>query len=167
VATAYSDGLIPITDEPIPGEINVVRYSPERIFDRTQWPSGGAGAAATAGDVLRFLETIALGGGPILTSRTVTEMYAGRVGRQLTPTIRDSFGRGWAVASPDTAPLYGLPIDAVHWGGAYGHTWSIDPATRTVVVALTNTTPGGAAGAFPTDVARAAFTDLATGKLDA
>ena len=167
VATAYSDGLIPITDEPIPNEINVVRYSPERIFDRNQWPSGGAGAAATASDVLRFLETIALGGGAILTSRTVTEMYSGRVGRQLTPTIRDSFRRGWAGASRDSGPLYGLPIDAVHWGGAYGHTWSIDPATRTVVVALTNTTPEGAAGAFPTDVARAAFTDLATGTVDA
>ncbi|MBB2893139.1 serine hydrolase domain-containing protein [Flexivirga oryzae] len=168
VATAYSDGLIPITDEPIPNDFNVVRFSPERIFDHTQWPSGGAGAAGTAGDVLRFLESVALGGDPILTSRTVTEMYAARIGRQLVgTTLHDSFARGWAVTSPDTAPLYGLPIDSVHWGGAYGHSWAIDPATRTVVVALTNTTPEGMAGAFPADVARAAFTDLATGALDA
>lgn len=163
VATAYSDGLIPITDEPIPNDFSMVRYSPERIFDAAQWPSGGAGAAGTADDVRRFLETIALGGQPLLRSRTVTEMYAGRIGRQLSPTIRDSFARGWAVTSPDTTALYGLPVHSVHWGGAYGHTWSIDPATRTVIVALTNTTPEGTAGAFPTDVARAAFADLAAG----
>ncbi|RNI20700.1 serine hydrolase domain-containing protein [Flexivirga caeni] len=167
VATAYSDGLIPITDEPIPNDINVVRYSPGRIFDARQWPSGGAGAAGTADDVLRFLETIALGGAPILRSSTVAEMYAARIGRQLTPALRDSFARGWAVTSPDTAPLYGLPVDSVHWGGAYGHSWAIDPATRTVIVALTNTTPEGMAGAFPADVARATFADLAAGAVDA
>lgn len=168
VATAYSDGLIPITDEPIPNDVNVVRFSPERIFDHTQWPSGGAGAAGTAGNVLRFLESVALGGSPILTSRTVTEMYAARIGRQLVGTaLHDSFGRGWAITSPDTGPLYGLPIDSVHWGGVYGHSWAIDPATRTVIVALTNTTPEGMAGAFPADVARAAFTDLADGRVDA
>lgn len=100
IATAYSDGLVPITDEPIPNETNVVRFSPERIFDASQWPSGGAGAAAHAHDVLRLLNAIALGGAPILRSSTVVEMYAGRVGRQLTPTLRDSFGRGWAVTSP-------------------------------------------------------------------
>lgn len=169
VATAYSDGLIPITEEPIPNDFNVTRFSPERVFDHTQWPSGGAGAAGTADDVLRFLETIALGGGPLLSSRTVTEMYAARIGRRLDgpTTVHDAFARGWAVTSPDTGPLYGLPIDSVHWGGAYGHSWAIDPATRTVVVALTNTTPEGMAGAFPSDVARAAFTDLATGAIDA
>ncbi len=166
VATAYSDGLSPITDEPISNDVNVVRYSPERIFDRSQWPSGGAGAAASAPDVLRFLNTVALGGAPILHSSTVTEMYAARIGRQLTPAVRDSFARGWAVTSPDTSPLYGLPLDAVHWGGAYGHSWAIDPATRTVVVALTNTTPEGTSGAFPSDVARAAFLDLASGTGD-
>lgn len=166
VATAYSDGLIAITDEPIPNETNVTRYCPGRIFDPHQWPSGGAGAAGTADDVRRFLDTIALGGDPLLSSRTVTEMFTGRVGRQLTPTIRDSFARGWAVTSPDTTVLYGLPVHAVHWGGVYGHSWSIDPSTRTVIVALTNTTPEGMDGAFPTDVARAAYTDLAANMRD-
>ncbi|MFC6704323.1 serine hydrolase domain-containing protein [Flexivirga alba] len=166
IATAYSDGLIPITDEPIPNDTNVVRYAPERIFDASQWPSGGAGAAAHAHDVLRFFNAVALGGAPILRSSTVAEMYAGRIGRQLTPTLRDSFGRGWAIASPDTGPLYGLPVGSVHWGGAYGHTWSIDPATRTVIVALTNTSPEGTAGAFPSDVARATHVDLAAGEID-
>lgn len=166
VATAYSDGLIPITDEPIPNGINVSRYSPERIFDPTQWPSGGTGAAAHAHDIRSILDTVALGGGTLLRSSTVAEMYAGRISQELTPTVRESFGRGWAVTSPDTSPLLGLPVHAVHWGGVYGHSWSIDPATRTVVVALTNTTPEGMAGAFPTDVARAAHVDLAEGRLD-
>lgn len=51
----------------------------------------------------------------------------------------------------------------MHWGGVYGHSWSIDPATRTVIVALTNTTPEGMSGAFPADVARAAYADLRGG----
>ena len=46
-------------------------------------------------------------------------------------------------------------------------TTRVERTLRTVVVALTNTTPEGMAGAFPADVARAAFTDLATGALDA
>jgi hypothetical protein len=40
---------------------NVVDFSPDRLLDPRAFPSGGAGMAGTASDVLRFLETLRTG----------------------------------------------------------------------------------------------------------
>ena len=50
---------------PFDGAIGIA-YSPERIFDPGAFPSGGAGMAGTAGDLLRLLETLRKGGAPLL-----------------------------------------------------------------------------------------------------
>ncbi|MFX8672355.1 serine hydrolase, partial [Acinetobacter baumannii] len=75
LGAAYADGRpapTPMTDnEPVPFAGNAVRFAPGRALDPTAYPSGGAGMVGTAGDVLRFLEAIRTGGGPILKPETV------------------------------------------------------------------------------------------------
>jgi CubicO group peptidase (beta-lactamase class C family) len=56
----------------------VIRFSPSRAFDRTAFPSGGAGMVGTAGDLVRLLETLRTGGRPILTPSAVQLQFAHR-----------------------------------------------------------------------------------------
>lgn len=86
-------------------EGGAVRFSPERIFDPASYPSGGAGMAGSAPDILRFLEAIRSGGAPILRPGTVAEMTRDQVGaRAETQGPGWGFGFGWAVlASPGQA----------------------------------------------------------------
>jgi len=48
------------------------------------------------------------------------------------------------------------------WGGAYGHSWFVDPAQGLSVVALTNTALEGMSnwGRFPADLSRALYAAL-------
>jgi CubicO group peptidase (beta-lactamase class C family) len=43
------------------------------------------------------------------------------------------------------------------WGGAYGHSWFIDPTRRLTVVSLTNTAIEGMAGRFTVDLRDAVY----------
>lgn len=154
VAAAYADGKpapVRMTDNVlVPFAGNVVRFAPDRAFDATAWPSGGAGMVGTAGDILTFLEAIRTGGGPILKPETVAAMMRDQVGPQAqTQGPGWGFGYGWAVLD-DPAPT-GTPQAAgtIQWGGAYGHSWFVDPANRLTVVAFTNTAFEGMAGAGP------------------
>ena len=46
------------------------------------------------------------------------------------------------------------------WGGAYGHSWFVDPARELTVVALTNTLYEGMDGAFVNELRDAAYATL-------
>ncbi|KJF71056.1 serine hydrolase domain-containing protein [Agrobacterium arsenijevicii] len=134
------------------------RFAPSRILDPKSYPSGGAGMAGTAGDVLRFLEAIRTGGASILDTRTVDAMAIDHVGTEAeTQGPGWGFGYGWAVLV-DPAPT-GTPQapGTLQWGGAYGHNWFIDRANGLSVVALTNTAFEGMSGAFPGDVRNAVY----------
>jgi CubicO group peptidase (beta-lactamase class C family) len=96
--------------------------------------------AGTAPDVLTFLEAIRKGGSPILKPETVRQMMADQVGPQAqTQGSGWGFGFGWAVLADPR--LTGTPQakGTIQWGGAYGHSWFVDPASGLTVVALTNT----------------------------
>ncbi|RWR31898.1 class A beta-lactamase-related serine hydrolase [Sinirhodobacter populi] len=162
LAEAYADGdpePVPMTDGmqvPIFG--TAACFAPSRILDPKSYPSGGAGMAGTAGDVLRFLEAIRAGGAPILDPRTVEAMAADQVGTQAeTQGPGWGFGYGWAVLV-DPAPT-GTPQapGTLQWGGAYGHSWFIDRANGLSVVALTNTAFEGMSGAFPAEIRNAVY----------
>jgi CubicO group peptidase (beta-lactamase class C family) len=162
LAVAYADG----SPEPVRmGELQTVRlgdnavsFAPGRILDPASYPSGGAGMAGTAQDVLTFLEAIRKGGSPILKPDTVRLMMADQVGAQAqTQGPGWGFGYGWAVlADPQ---LTGTPQTkgTIQWGGAYGHSWFVDPARNLTVVALTNTAFEGMSGAFPRDIRDAVY----------
>lgn len=145
LAKPYADGdpePVPMTDGmDVPFMGVAATFAPSRISDPQFYPSGGAGMAGAAGDVLRFLEVIRTGGAPILRPETVKQMVKAQVGPEAeTQGPGWGFGYGWAVLV-DPSPT-GTPQAAgtLQWSGAYGHSWFVDIANGISVVALTNTT---------------------------
>ncbi|WP_425965319.1 serine hydrolase domain-containing protein [Rhizobium nepotum] len=133
-------------------------FAPSRIFNSRSYPSGGAGMAGTAGDILRFLEAIRTGGAPILRTGTVEAMVADHVGTQSeTQGPGWGFGYGWAVLVNPAPTATPQAPGTLQWGGAYGHSWFIDRANRFSVVALTNTAFEGMSGAFPAEIRNAVY----------
>jgi CubicO group peptidase (beta-lactamase class C family) len=138
-----------------------IAYSPARIFDPHAYPSGGAGMASTAGDVLRLLETLRQGGGALLPSELIAEMARDQTGGCELPNAPGfGFGLGFSVlrdpglaASPESQGTW-------RWGGAYGHAWFVDRTQGLSVVALTNTLYEGMSGRFVTDLRDAVYGSL-------
>ena len=131
----------------------------DRAYDDLAFPSGGGGMVGTADDTLRVLETLRRGGAPILPDGLTAEMARNQTG---TLSMADwpgwSYGLGFAMlrdaaGTPETPGTW-------RWGGAYGHTWFVDPAKRLSVVAFTNTASEGVSGRFPQDVTRAIYAAL-------
>jgi CubicO group peptidase (beta-lactamase class C family) len=133
-------------------------FAPGRILDPASFPSGGAGMAGTAGDVLAFLETIRAGGAPILKPETIATMSRDHVGPQAeTQGPGWGFGYGWAVLDDPKPTETPQSAGTIQWGGAYGHSWFVDPAHGLTVVALTNTAFEGMSGAFPGEIRDAVY----------
>lgn len=169
VATAYVQDLdrphrlaegetVPVFD----GTVGIA-YSPRRIFDARAFPSAGAGMSGTAGDVLRLLEALRPGGSPgLLPADWIVQMARDQVPALALPNAPGcGFGLGFSVlrdpaeaGSPESAGTW-------RWGGAYGHSWFVDPARRLSAVALTNTLYEGMHGRFVTDLRDAIYADLA------
>jgi CubicO group peptidase (beta-lactamase class C family) len=138
-----------------------VRFAPDRIFDPNSYHSGGAGMAGTAGEVLAVLETIRKGGAPLLSPETVKTMMADQangVRQPLDPGV--GFGFGWAVVTDPVAAQVPWSKGTIRWGGAYGHSWFVDPTKNLSVVALTNTALEGMWGQFTVDLRDAIYTAL-------
>ncbi|WP_244258738.1 serine hydrolase domain-containing protein [Cupriavidus gilardii] len=135
-----------------------VRYSPARIFDPHAFPSGGAGMAGTAQDVMRLLEALRQRSGALLPNELVAEMGRDQTdGHEVPGAPGFGFGLGFSVlrdpalaASPESAGTW-------RWGGVYGHSWFVDPVQRLCVVALTNTLYEGMSGRFVTDLRDAVY----------
>lgn len=162
LGAAYADGKpapLRMTDNNlVPFAGNAVRFAPSRALDPTAFPSGGAGMVGTAGDILRFLETIRTGGAPILKPETVKTMMKDQVGQQAqTQGPGWGFGYGWAVLDDPTGTKTPQAAGTIQWGGAYGHNWFVDPQARLTVVAFTNTAFEGMAGAYTIAVRDAVY----------
>lgn len=162
LATPYSDGRpepVRMTDGiVVPILQSAARFAPGRALNSASYPSGGAGMLGTAGDVLSFLETIRTGGGVILSRPTVAEMVKDQVGMHAqTQGPGWGFGYGWAVLDDPELAHSPQSKGTMQWGGAYGHSWFIDPVKKLTVVALTNTAFEGMSGAFPTDIRNAVY----------
>jgi len=161
VAKAYFNapsGPAPMTDpQVITFGTMTLEYSPSRAFDTKAYPSAGAGMIGSAPDVLRLLEAVRKGGAPVLSKATTDEMFrnqiAGLPGMQ--PGVGFGFG-GALVVDPATAKT-SQSAGTMYWGGVYGHSWSVDPAKKITIVALTNTAPDGMAGKFPDGISGAVY----------
>lgn len=135
-----------------------ITYSPSRIFDPQAFPSGGAGMAGTAQDLLRLLEALRQGSDVLLPNEWVTDMARDQTeGRELPDAPGFGFGLGFSVlrdpalaASPESAGTW-------RWGGAYGHSWFVDRAQGLSVVAFTNTLYEGMSGRFVSDLRDAIY----------
>jgi CubicO group peptidase (beta-lactamase class C family) len=164
LATPYVDGKPPrrMRDpDVVPfGEGAGIRYAPSRISNPRSYPSGGAGMAGTAPDMLKFLEAVRQGGGEILTPSSARAMMSNQIGPlriNIDPTPSWGFGFGGAVLMDPQ--LAGVPQAAGtwKWGGVYGHHWFVDPVNQLTVVATTNTAIEGMIGKFTTDLMTAIY----------
>lgn len=165
LVTPYADGHpepARMTDGiAVPIWESAARFAPSRALNPGSYPSGGAGMVGTAGEILRFLEIIRSGGAPILEPETVATMMKDQVGSQAqTQGPGWGFGYGWAVLNNPELAHTPQSKGTIQWGGAYGHSWFVDPVEKLTVVALTNTAFEGMSGAFPTDVRDAVYADL-------
>lgn len=145
----------------LPG-LAAIMLDPARALDDGAFPSGGAGMAGTAADILRLLETLRQGGAPLIPATLVAEM-----GRDQIPAIEIEsmpgwgYGLGFAVLRDARAAGVTETVGSWRWGGAYGHSWFVDPVRKLSVVALTNTAlEGMAGGRFPADLSRAIYAAL-------
>lgn len=145
---------------PFEGAIGIA-YSPARICDPQAFPSGGAGMAGTAGDLLRLLEALRKGGGAPLPDALIEEMERDQTqGLELPNAPGCGFGLGFSVlrdpllaGSPESSGTW-------RWGGAYGHSWFVDRTQGLSVVAFTNTMYEGMSGSFVTELRDAVYGEL-------
>jgi CubicO group peptidase (beta-lactamase class C family) len=136
-----------------------VLMDPARALDPDAYASGGAGMVGTASEILGLLETLRRGGAPILPGALASEM-----GRDHTGGLPVAGWPGWGhglgfsvLLDPEAAGTRESP-GTWRWGGAYGHSWFVDPRARLSVVAFTDTAlEGMSGGRFPQDVCRAIY----------
>jgi CubicO group peptidase (beta-lactamase class C family) len=158
LAKAYADGPPPVAmgeSHVVPfAELSGLRFAPDRIYDKRSFPSGGAGMACSAPDFLRFLETIRQGGAPVVSEATASSMMTNQTGSHAIVTSGPGwgFGFGGAVMLDPTASGSPLPAGAWMWGGVYGHSWFVDPASQTSYVLMTNTSTEGMSGQLSQDL---------------
>ena len=107
--------------------------------------AGGAGLLSTARDYARFLEMIRLGGAVggvrILAPRTVQLMTTNQSG-----TLHSTTGLGFGYGFETTDRFGASSMDstgAFGWGGAYGSTYRVDPASRVTMVLMIQLMPNG------------------------
>lgn len=164
LAVAYADGMPPVRM----GDIERVKdgdgftlFWPGRAFDPTAFPSGGAGMIGSAEDFLLFLETMRQGGAPLLAPASMPLLTEARTVDLDPAPSGQGYSHGWSIYRDPK--VQGLPCKAGTWawGGIYGNQWYVDPASGLTIVIFTNTAIEGCNGAFPKDVFRAVYADLA------
>lgn len=133
--------------------------SPARITNAVAFPSGGAGMAANAADVLHLLEAIRTGGGGITSPGMVQDMAKNHIGsHRVAPGV--GFGLGWSVLLDPKEAHTPQAAGAIAWSGVYGHSWFVDFTNGLSVVLLTNTTPEGIFGPLAEEVRDAVYKGL-------
>ena len=147
-----TDGIV------VPFAAGGIAFAPSRILHAASYPSGGAGAVGTARDYLRFLEAVRtahIGLAPATHAAALHDQLAGVDASELGPGKGFGF-LGSVILDPSAA---GTPVSSgtVLWGGAYGHTWWIDPTAKLSVVLLTNTAFEGMMGRLVGDLQHAIY----------
>lgn len=165
LAKAYADGPPPTpmgATHTVPfAELSGIRFAPDRIFDPGSFPSGGAGMACSATDFHTFLEAMLHGGGGVVSAETAQEMMTNQTGGHAIVTSGPGwgFGFGGAVMLDPAASGSALPAGAWMWGGVYGHSWFVDPASQTTFVLMTNTSTEGMSGRLSQELMAAVAAD--------
>lgn len=134
-----------------------LRFAPERSFTPGSYPSGGSSLHGTAPEILAFLEGVRTH--RLISKGSLALMTGDILGDSPLPDAPPGWGFGLGVATLKDRVPSGTPQanGSFGWGGAYGHTWFVDPANDLTVVALTNTTLAGMSGWFPEAVRDAAY----------
>lgn len=146
---------------PFEGTVGI-EYSLARATDASRFASAGAGLVGTADEVMTVLEALRdVQRSGLLPPALAEEMATGQVGEQGPPEPAGwGFGLGFAVLRDAAASGTPQREGSWRWGGAYGHSWFVDPARGLSVVALTNTLYEGMDGAFVDELRDAIYADL-------
>lgn len=146
---------------PFEGTVGIA-YSLARATDARHFASAGAGLVGTADEVMAVLEALRdVPSSRLLPPALAVEMATAQVGEQGPPEPAGwGFGLGFAVLRDAAASGTPQREGTWRWGGAYGHSWFVDPARGLSVVALTNTLYEGMDGAFVDDLRDAVYADL-------
>ena len=135
-----------------------INLGTSRAFNRHAFQGGGGCMNGTAGEIVRFLDTIRAGGGPILSQETTQAMMSNQIGPLrviFDPTGNTAFGFGGSILLDPAASGSFLSPGTWQWGGVWGHSWHVDPTRKTTIVNLTNTTLEGMVGQVVRDVQQA------------
>jgi CubicO group peptidase (beta-lactamase class C family) len=164
LATAYGDGKEePVRMGPyheVPFGEQMLAYAPDRMFNPASYPSGGGGMSGTAGDFMRFLETVRSGGAPLLSKASVDQLSTVKPGDFEVSIPGWKWVLGWPVlVDPSKTGTPQTPGSWL-WGGVYGNSWFVDPGRELSVVLLTNTTIAGMVGPLPNAVRDAIYRAL-------
>ncbi|MBB4199829.1 serine hydrolase [Rhodoblastus sphagnicola] len=166
LAAAYADDtprprrmrepdLVPFLPD-LPG----LRMDPSRAFDEQAFPSGGAGMTGSASDTMELLEALRSGGGPLMPPEHAAEMARDQIaGLDIEGSPGWGYGLGFSILRDATAAGVTESPGAWRWGGAYGHSWFVDPIRGLTLVAFTNTALEGMSngGRFSADLSRALY----------
>lgn len=122
-------------------------FAPSRALDPRSYPSGGAGMVGTIADFHSFLEMLR-------TRHSLATMLTDQIPSITSPILGDGWGYGYGVAVLRDPIAAAVPMNAgtVRWGGAYGHSWWIDPVARISAVLMSNTAFEGMSGQIRTDL---------------
>lgn len=147
---------------PVYADTAGIAYSPARATDATRFPSAGAGLVGSADDLMAVLEALRdVRRSTLLSSALAAQMVSLQVGRAGPPEPAGwGFGLGAAVLYDPPAAATPQAIGTWRWGGAYGHSWFVDPQRELSVVALTNTLYAGMHGPFVDALRDAIYADL-------
>lgn len=145
-------------------QFGLLRFSPSRILDPRSYPSGGAGMAGTARDLLSLLEAIRKGGLPILRPVSAAALTSDALPPHVT-TGSPGWTHGLGAGVLRDRRAAGVPHGngTWRWGGAYGNDWFVDPHRRLTVISLTNTALEGSDGAYPRNLRDAIYYALTSG----
>lgn len=148
---------------PFEGTVGIA-YSLARATDASRFPSAGAGLVGSADEVMTVLEALRdVQASQLLPPALVAQMGTPQLGEQGPPEPAGwGFGLGFAVLRDAAASGTPQQVGTWRWGGAYGHSWFVDPARGLSVVALTNTLYEGMDGAFVDELRDAVYADLET-----
>lgn len=164
LATPYADGKPEPKrmgdPEPVPLFGLDLVFSPGRTLDARSYPSGGAGMNGTADEYVVFLEALRTRDARLLRAATASAMFENHIGDRTAPELGGpgwAFGYGGAVLVDPVAAKSPLGKGTLHWGGAWGHSWWVDPEAKLTIVLLTNTAFEGMVGKLPDELIHAVY----------
>lgn len=130
-----------------------VLMSPDRAFQKNAFPSGGAGMIGSPKDVLTLLETLRTG---LLLPQSFLQEMTQHQTRELPVAGWPGwgYGLGFSILTDSKAAATPESVGTWRWGGAYGHSWFVDPIKKLTVIAFTNTALEGMSGGgrFPMEI---------------